>query len=314
MMKFKVTFLLLTALGLVAPQALCEAQRGAKGRAVPSNISADAARQIKELSSSDPVVRADSACSLGKMGTAAVQAIPHLIRLLGDVARVDPKHLCPRGIWDDQSGQPEFQQSKEASPGEAATHALILIGEPAVEPLIAALKDDLWTVRKNAAWALAELRDARAADPLIAALKDQAWQVRAHAAVGLGEQRDARVVEPLIAALKDEVPNVRWFAAASLGQLRDERSVEPLINALKDENVRVRTYSAASLGQLRDERSILPLAAALRDRHPEVRMYAAASLGQLRDRRAIQPLTEALKDEHSQVRMYARDSLNQIRP
>jgi HEAT repeat protein len=313
-MKLRVTFLLLTAFGLVTPQALCQAQRGAQGGAAPPNISADAGGHIKGLSSADPVVRADSACALGKMGSSAAQAVPHLIRLLGDAERVDPKHLCPRGIWDDQSGQPEFQQSKEASPGEAATHALILIGEPAVEPLIAALRDDLWIVRKNAAWALAELRDARAAEPLIAALKDQAWQVRAHAAVALGEQRGAAVAEPLIAALKDESPNVRWFAAASLGQLRDARSVEPLIKALGDENVRVRTYSAASLGQLRDERSILPLVAALRDSHPQVRMYAAASLGQLRDRRAIEPLTEALKDEHSQVRMYARDSLNQIKP
>jgi len=52
----------------------------------------------------------------------------------------------------------------------AAAWALGRIGEPAVEPLIEALKKDK-EVRKAAAWALGEIGDARAVEPLIEALK-----------------------------------------------------------------------------------------------------------------------------------------------
>ena len=72
-------------------------------------------------------------------------------------------------------------------------------------------------------------------EPLIQALKDEEWGARYRAAEALGEIGDARVVEPLIQALKDENPDVRMRTARALGKIGDERAVEPLIQALKDE-------------------------------------------------------------------------------
>lgn len=50
-----------------------------------------------------------------------------------------------------------------------------------VEPLIQALKDERWDVRRKAAWALGNIGDFRAIEPLIQALRDEYSDVRRHA-------------------------------------------------------------------------------------------------------------------------------------
>jgi hypothetical protein len=69
----------------------------------------------------------------------------------------------------------------------------LALGAPAMEPLIAALKDKDSKdsdVRQAAAEALGEIKDPRAVEPLIAALKDAKWRVRYAAAYALGEIGD----------------------------------------------------------------------------------------------------------------------------
>ncbi len=204
----------------------------------------------------------------------------------------------------------------------------------AVEPLIAALKDAEWRVRKAAAEALGAIGDARAVEPLIAALKDEEWDVRAAAAKALGAIGDARAVEPLIAALKDAEWRVRLAAAEALGKIKDPRAVEPLIAALKER--RLRWSAAESLGKIGDPRAVEPLIAALKDEVSNVREAAAQALDHLgwepaqdeiagwywmakRDwdkcvalgSFAVEPLSAALKDEEWDVRQ-AAEALGKI--
>lgn len=68
---------------------------------------------------------------------------------------------------------------------EAAGKALVKIGEPAVKPLIAALKHHHIPVRKAAAEVLREIGDERAVGPLQSALKDRDWEVREAARAAL---------------------------------------------------------------------------------------------------------------------------------
>jgi HEAT repeat protein len=98
------------------------------------------------------------------------------------------------------------------------------------------MQDEDSSLRGWAASALGEIGDTRAVEPLIAALQDQVPVVREWAAQALGEIGDARAVEPLIAALQDEDPDVRKIAAGALGQIRDARAVEFLLAALEDKN------------------------------------------------------------------------------
>jgi HEAT repeat protein len=112
--------------------------------------------------------------------------------------------------------------------GCTAANALEKIGEPAVEPLITALKNGDIIVRRNAAKALGGIKDAGAIEPLIIALKDKSPIVRRNAAIALGQIKDSSSVEPLIAALKDEDAIVRNNAVTALGEI-GKPAVEVLI-------------------------------------------------------------------------------------
>ena len=152
-----------------------------------------------------------------------------------------------------------------------------------VDRLILGLKHKDPVVRLNATTALGKTKDARAFEPLIAALKDEKYSVRRNAAdalVSIGPP----AVEPLIAALKDKDSSVRSGAAGALGKIKDARAVEPLIAALKDENSNVRSDAADALVSIGIP-AVKSLIAALKDENSYVRSGAAGALGKIKDNR-----------------------------
>jgi HEAT repeat protein len=167
-------------------------------------------------------------------------------------------YLIDKGFWDD----------------------CIKIGEPAVEPLIAALKDKSDYIRENAANALGKIKDNRAVEPLIAVLNDRKGieTVQFEVVKALGAIGDSRAVKPLIAALRDPSYNLPLYAAEALGEIKDIRAVEPLIVALKHERDMVRSYAAEALGKIKDIRAIEPLIALLEDKFDMVQSYTARAL------------------------------------
>jgi len=179
-----------------------------------------------------------------------------------------------------------------------------------VKGLIRALgyKKD-WEVRAAAARALGGIKDPRAVEPLIAALKDEDSDVRKAAARALGEIKDPRAVEPLIAALEDEELRVRAAAAEALGQIGDARAVAPLIAALKDTDKYVRKAATEALGKI-GAPAVESLSAALKDTDKYVRKAAAYALGEIKDPRAVEPLIAALRD--SDVREAAAEALDRL--
>jgi HEAT repeat protein len=191
----------------------------------------------------------------------------------------------------------------------AAALALKTIGEPAVGPLIAALKDGSKDVRRVAAYALREIGDGRASEPLlIATLKDESKDVRRAADDALWRIGEP-AVGPLIAALKDKDRFMRQAATDALWKI-GEPAVGPLIAALKDEDVRQAAVTA--LRKIGYRRSVEPLIAALKDESIDVRLQAAEALGAIGDMRAVDPLIAALKDESKDVRRIAAEALGKL--
>ena len=103
----------------------------------------------------------------------------------------------------------------------------------AIGPLISALPDDdpgVWTARN----ALAQ-SGASAVEPLIAALGDKDWTIRRGAAQTLGDIGDTRAIEPLTAAArarrlsihKDRYTAVRRAAADALAQIKERDARSP---------------------------------------------------------------------------------------
>ena len=214
----------------------------------------------------------------------------------------------------------------------AAARALGDIGAPAVEPLIAALKDNgLSGVREAAAEALGKIGDPRAVEPLIAALKDGNSDVR-KAAEALGKIGDPRAVEPLIAALIHGLSYYREAAAEALVKI-GAPAVEPLIAALKGSGMRKAAEALVKIGAP----AVEPLIAALKDGDFDVRKAAAGALGEIGWKPdkgeagalyliargkwdecvkigapAVEPLIAALKDGNSDVRKAAAEALGKI--
>ena len=265
---------------------------------------------IAALKDKDEYVRKAADEALVKIGAPAVE--PLIAALKGENKDVRQAAAAMLGRLGWQPGRDETAGWYWMVKGD--WDKCVALGALAVEPLIAALKDGSFSVRKAAAYALGEIKDPRAVEPLIAALKDKDEYVRKAAAYALGKIKDPRAVEPLIAALKDQNSDVRKAAAYALGEIKDPRAVEPLIAALKDAEWIVRTTAAYALGEIKDPRAVEPLIAALGDEKSSgVRKAAAAkALGKIKDPRAVEPLIAALKDKDSDVRKAAAEALDHL--
>ena len=111
----------------------------------------------------------------------------------------------------------------------------------------------------------------------IAALKDDDWAIREEAATALGTLRDARAVVPLVSVLRDEDRAVREAAKGALTAI-GEPSVPVLGLCLSDPQLEVQEAASSILASIADDRVLAPLIASLGNRDWIVRMHAA-SLG-----------------------------------
>ena len=101
----------------------------------------------RSLQSKNATEAAASAYWLGLKGRAAVPHIPRLIAALGDDRPANPVAY-----------RADVKTGAHSTPGEEAAAALARIGQPAIDPLITALRASSSAVaRRNAAWALGQI-------------------------------------------------------------------------------------------------------------------------------------------------------------
>jgi len=202
----------------------------------------------------------------------------------------------------------EAEDEAEQEPAQSAAH-----DERVVKALTGALSDSDAEVRKEAVFALGQLRAAGTARAIAAALQDSDAEVRQQAAFALGQLRSEGSVNALIGALEDKDAEVRQQAVFALGQIRSASASKALTGALGDASAEVRQQAAFALGQLRDPGSAGALAGALKDSDADVRQQAAFALGQLREPASAAALAAALKDSDADVRQQAAFALGQLR-
>lgn len=256
---------------------------------------------IAALQEPYPDVRVAAARALGQLGD--VQAVDPLVQLLGAKAWGD--QVREAAAWalsqldDVRAIQPLIAALREHGSHiryEVAS-ALAHIGAPALEPLLAALKEDQGGM---AAVALGKMGEA-ALMPLLTALRDNDQQMRKNAAFALGYIGDTQAVEPLLGTLRDCFADVRLEAAKALQKLGwkpegDELgavywvakqdwdecikmgvvAVEPLITALRNSAKEERKRAIYALGEIRDTRAVEPLCAVLKELTPDVDLREAA--------------------------------------
>jgi HEAT repeat protein/beta-lactamase regulating signal transducer with metallopeptidase domain len=207
-----------------------------------------------------------------------------------------------------QEREAEEEVEQEPQPPASPAH-----DERVVKALTGALSDSDAEVRKEAVFALGQLRAAGSARAIAAALQDAEAEVRQQAAFALGQLRNEGSVNALIGALEDKDPEVRQQVVFALGQIRAPGSAKALGAALSDASAKVRQQAAFALGQLREPGSAGALAGALKDADADVRQQAAFALGQLREPGSAGALAGALKDSDADVRQQAAFALGQLR-
>jgi HEAT repeat protein len=226
-----------------------------------------------------------------------------------------------------------------------AADLLADIGEPAMESLLALVKEEDAIVRAYSAGALGSMKSERVVLPLIALLNDGDPYVRRTAAGSLGRTGSSQAVQPLIEALEDPARDMASAAVRALGQIKHPDVIPLLIKALLNPAWNVTDAAAQSLGELGAQEAIGPLiqcfeeipncpyhlvGKALWNLNSEravdawiaglkkgswwyPRVACAAELGKNKLEKALPPLEDALKDESPEVRRAAVLALMEFR-
>ena len=169
----------------------------------------------------------------------------------------------------------------------------------AADEMVKALYDPLPKVRRQAAQALARLRDPASQHQAATALIEQLGQhpdlVEEETIEALGAMRDERAVELLSSLLRSPRSLVRRAAARALGRLEDASAVEPLIEAAgAADDPDLRRAAVQALRRLEAQEAAPTLAAATLDLRASVRVAAAEAVAEMEIKEAAPMLREAL--------------------
>ncbi len=313
---------------LVAASAWCQT-RAPKGNlaALPPEVR----QQVERLYSESGVERANAASRLGRIGSRA--AIPYLLGMFGDQAKVVPKEFGSAGApvrvgevagraLGDMDAVTELLRALRDSDDDIADDAADgLLWGSSVDRLARILplaKDKDPKVRGRAVCLVASFasnstKTSASVPVMLAGLKDEAPETRRCAAQYFWLAPDPRAAEPLRALLDDPDAEVRREAADALGKYGGAGVVDSLIAALKSPDWKTRSAAAASLGEKKDRRAVDALLDALKDESHIVRMSAVRSLGDLADPRSVEPVMAMLKDSDMFVRDAAAFALGDLK-
>lgn len=163
------------------------------------------------------------------------------------------------------------------------------------------LRDEVASVRANAAWAAGRLRDGAALRALHDLVEDRNTVVRLAVVTSLGQidsTRSVATLTPLLA--NDPSPQVRRTVAWAIGNIDAREGAVALTRALRDRDASVREMAAWALGQQRrltDDAGEALMNMVSRDDDADVRESAAWTLGNTRHRAAMNVLATAAADD-----------------
>lgn len=169
------------------------------------------------------------------------------------------------------------------------------------------------TTRLRAAEALAQQSTIESAQPLLGAIGDQSWRVRRAAVDGLTRQAGHEAVKSLLRTLRDEHRNPNVLNSAL--QVLASSGVDvfaSLVEFLSDPDPDLRTYVTLALGEQRDERATPALVALLEDPDANVRYHAIEALSRLRAVEAVDKLAAIAESRDFFLAFPALDALTNI--
>jgi HEAT repeat protein len=267
--------------------------------AIAEDSAPQAAQLAERLSPGRPVyARRAAAEGLGKQGSAAVSAVPALVKSLTEDRDTIVRNNAAWAL------------GKIRSPDPAA-----------IESLVRALADAEWTVRHNAALSLTWIgRPAFAALRIATSDADSLRAVHAVKALLVSDPSTCSEVAPkLTQLLADQSPAIRQIAAnvSGLAAERGEMLVPALAKVLDDENSETRKQAIQALHAIgKPAAGAIPqlLRVLKGDKEKWNRTAAALALASIgnADSFVIEALAAAAKEKESRVRSYAGSALARL--
>jgi HEAT repeat protein len=254
---------------------------------------------VADLRGGDEERQKQALRSLARLGPVAAPALPELMKLLA---------------------------SDSLSLGIELRKTLGEIGEPAVEPVRAALSEADSTTRANALSALAWLGPlARPAKrEILDAAKDTDEDVRLQAIGALGdlEVHEQEILEVLLLGLDDDSDMIRMQAGQELRRFGEDAApavpklTAALKRALEADDAGLTLTMTGALGAVgRQAKSAAPLLLSLLDHQDaDRRVSAASALGSCEYVAAIPKLIERLEAGHEAERFAMIDALSSMGP
>ncbi len=226
----------------------------------------------------DNVTRGKAAAALGR--TKSPKSIDSLLK-----AMRDPDSYIQQNVFESLQGMNsakvieayiEALKDESWSVREGSVSALTDIGEPAIEFLHKALKNQEIHTRWEATRILGRIQAQASIRPLIEMLQDPDWMVRNEAAVALSRTGKEEIEELLIESLDIHSGSISVEAVWILGEMKAEKAVNRLIQLLNDGNIG--WMAATALGKIGSFSAVEPLSQALSSKDVKLRQSAAWAL------------------------------------
>lgn len=151
------------------------------------------------------------------------------------------------------------------------------------------------------------------ATPLLGALSDESWRVRRVAVEGVSQRAAPEAIAALLSSVVQNHHNASLLnSALQVLTASDVDTLSPLLELLSGPNADLRMQAALALGEQRDERAVAALVNALNDDNTNVRYHVIEALGKLAAVAAIDKLAEIAASKDFFLSYAALDALTKI--
>jgi HEAT repeat protein len=165
-------------------------------------------------------------------------------------------------------------------------------------PLLDALSDESWRVRRAAIRGVSQRAEPQAIAALVSlVVRNHHNPALLNSALQVLSASEVETISPLLELLKDPEPDLRMQAALALGDQRDVRAVEGLTETLKDDDTNVRYHAIEALGKLKATGAVDALAEIAEGRDFFLAFAALESLAKIGDARVVPKVVPLLDEE-----------------
>lgn len=170
------------------------------------------------------------------------------------------------------------------------------LGEETAAPIIEALGDKNWRVRRELIESLSRRAAPDAIQALLRAMQEQHFDFGVlNSALQVLQATSVKTTEMLTEFLRAGEADLRMQAALALGEQKDPQAIPALLAALQDESVNVRYHAVEALGKLKATGAVEPLLAIAETRDFFLSFAALDALRQIADQSITGRLLPLLK-------------------